>query len=262
MILTLCLCIPGLIFGQDSTKVYRINKYIDYPIIAAGIAGTAYGAHLRGNKDKSDSLLIKSLKRTSGFAMDKFAMENSSESAGKLSDILFVGGFLLPPALLLNDRVNDNTGDYLTLFLESMAVTGGFYWMTAGLYDKYRPYAYNHNVPMSRRTSHSAKNSFYAGHVAVTATGTFFLAKAFDDHSENKLATVGMYSFATAATVASGYLRMKGGYHFPSDVLIGAAAGAASGILVPQLHKIKGSENLSILPMIGEQKGTYVFLRF
>lgn len=258
----LAIVIPVTGFSQDSTRIYRINKIVDYPIIVAGVAGTVYGAYLRAEKPGSDSMVIANLKRTRTNVIDEFAMNNASFEAGKVSDVLFIGGFLLPPLLLFHDKINDHTGTYLTLFLESMAITGGLYWMTAGLYNKYRPYSYNNDVPFHKRTSNAAKNSLYAGHVAVTATGTFFMAKVFDDYSDHKLATIGMYTLAGAATASCAYLRLRGGYHFSEDVLIGSVAGALSGILVPHLHKIKGAENVSVLPMMGNQKGCMVMMKF
>jgi membrane-associated phospholipid phosphatase len=33
-----------------------------------------------------------------------------------------------------------------------------------------------------------------------------------------------------------GYLRMAAGYHYPTDVLVGAGVGTSIGLLVPWLH--------------------------
>lgn len=41
-----------------------------------------------------------------------------------------------------------------------------------------------------------------------------------------------------ATAGVTGYLRYAAGYHFPSDILAGAALGAFTGWLVPQLHEI------------------------
>ena len=45
---------------------------------------------------------------------------------------------------------------------------------------------------------------------------------------------------AALAPATVGFLRVKGGKHFPTDVLTGLVVGAATGYLVPRLHKIKG----------------------
>jgi membrane-associated phospholipid phosphatase len=66
-----------------------------------------------------------------------------------------------------------------------------------------------------------------------------------------------VYTLASAATGATGYLRHKGGRHFPSDVILGTAIGTLSGIMIPQLHrkKLTTDSNLSIMPFTGSSHG-------
>jgi membrane-associated phospholipid phosphatase len=47
-------------------------------------------------------------------------------------------------------------------------------------------------------------------------------------------------------------MRHQAGMHFPSDLLLGAGLGAATGILVPALHKNKSADDrLSLTPYFG-----------
>ena len=57
-----------------------------------------------------------------------------------------------------------------------MAVAGLLYTGSVYANDRYRPYAYNSTVDMSERTRGGAKNSFFAGHVPLAGTSTFFMA--------------------------------------------------------------------------------------
>jgi membrane-associated phospholipid phosphatase len=110
---------------------------------------------------------------------------------------------------------------------------------------------------MDTRTSENSRNSFFAGHVALVATSVFFVARAYADyHPDSKFKWV-MYGVAGAATVATAYLRNRAGEHFPSDVLVGAIVGTASGLLTPKLHQAKLIKNqrLSILPFAGRSQG-------
>ena len=62
------------------------------------------------------------------------------------------------------------------------------------------------------------------------------------------------YLAATGVTAWTGVLRVRAHKHFPSDVLVGGLAGAAVGILVPELHR---SEKLSVVA--GTDQGVPTF---
>lgn len=81
--------------------------------------------------------------------------------------------------------------------------------------------------------------SFFSGHAAgvaaIGATATY-LAFIRSPNSPRPWITLGV---ATALTAFVGYERVRSGAHFPSDVVAGALAGAAVGVLVPHLHRHK-----------------------
>lgn len=63
-------------------------------------------------------------------------------------------------------------------------------------------------------------------------------------------------------TATAGYLAVKSGNHFPTDVFVGSLVGAGTAILIPQLHKIKIKKegmSLNISPSAG---GIYATLKF
>jgi undecaprenyl-diphosphatase len=81
--------------------------------------------------------------------------------------------------------------------------------------------------------------SFFSGHTsgvsAVGATATY-LAFVRSPRSPRPWITLGL---ATALAAFVGYERVRAGEHFPTDVIAGAMAGAAIGVLVPHLHRHK-----------------------
>lgn len=258
LVLIFCLC-PIFCISQDrTTPVYFINKPLDYSICVIGITGTIIGAGLRANKSSNDSLKIVQLKPDGFKNIDRHFFDQAYNKDIELaSNVLFSLSFLTPFSVLLKDNINDHSMDILTMYLETMAITGGLYWMSAGLTNKIRPYAYLPENGLGKRTSKSAKNSFYAGHVAVTGAGTFFTAKVLSDYSENRFFKIATFGVATSITAISGYYRLQGGYHFFSDVITGAILGTATGILVPEFHKIKRNGFVSISPIIGDIKGVH-----
>jgi membrane-associated phospholipid phosphatase len=79
--------------------------------------------------------------------------------------------------------------------------------------------------------------SFFSGHAStvasIGATATY-LAFVRDPHSARPWITL---AAATALTSFVSYERVASGEHFPTDVVVGAMAGATIGILVPHLHR-------------------------
>ena len=73
-----------------------------------------------------------------------------------------------------------------------------------------------------------------------------------------------MKALIIGATGATGYLRHRAGKHFPSDIILGTAVGALSGILVPQLHKTKNIKDrkVHIFPFTGESHGIAAIYKF
>jgi membrane-associated phospholipid phosphatase len=149
------------------------------------------------------------------------------------------------------------------LYLETMAVTGALYSITAGTINRSRPLVYNTSAPMERRTSNNSQRSFYAGHTAATASATFFAAKVFSDFNPDSKLKPYVWVVAAAVPAVVGYQRYKSGQHFLSDNLLGYGLGAAAGILIPKWHKTNMMKDMSIVPQVGKDyKGMAISYKF
>lgn len=128
-----------------------------------------------------------------------------------------------------------------------------------------RPYVYDDTVDAGTRSSADAGLSFYSMHTSTaismaTATSYLFTAR----HPESPwVAPLCVGTYAVAATV--GTLRVQAGAHFWTDVVVGAAAGSAVGLLVPLLHRVAtgagGEEEgggVRITPYVGGDGGGLV----
>jgi membrane-associated phospholipid phosphatase len=123
--------------------------------------------------------------------------------------------------------------------------------MATGNIYRSRPFVYGTKADYNLRIDKNSQRSFFAGHTAATAAATFFMAKAFADFNPDSKAKPYVWAFAATVPAVVGYLRYKAGMHFLSDNLLGYVIGAGTGILVPQLHKIKGMKNVTISPAVG-----------
>jgi hypothetical protein len=134
-----------------------------------------------------------------------------------------------------------------------MAITGVLYTGSNMIFDRYRPETYETSLRVKERQDGGNKNAFFAGHVALVATSTFFTASMYDIYHPTSRFKWALYGLAAAATATTIYLRHDAGKHFPSDLLVGTIVGVGSGMLVPRLHRNKPEKKTSwmVMPQIG-----------
>ncbi|HVG14177.1 MAG TPA: phosphatase PAP2 family protein [Chitinophagaceae bacterium] len=249
--------------AENDNSVYRFKPAVDIPVTLIGTGWSGFALTKIYSKDPSSVAKINSLRVSDINSFDRWAADIHSNKAADASDILFYGSMPLPIVLMLDKKIRKDAGKIGLLYLQAMGVNGFFYTGATYFTNRYRPYAYNPNVPMGDRTEGGAKNSFFAGHVALVGTSTFFVAKVFSDYHPELKAKWIPFALASAATAATGYLRHRGGRHFPSDIILGTTVGTLSGIMVPHLHKNKlfKDENLSLLPFTGSSHGLSLVYR-
>ena len=245
-------------------RVYVLKPAVDVPVTVIGSAWTLYAFSKIYDRDPSTVEKIQSLQTSNIPRFDRWAADIYSEKAAEASDAFFYGSMPLPLLLMLDKKIRKDAGKIAFLYLEAMAVTGTIYSGSSYLTSRYRPYAYNPEAPMEQRLRGGAKNSFFAGHVALVGTSTFFMAKVFSDyHPESKAKWI-PYTIASVATGATAYLRHRGGRHFPSDILIGTALGPLVGVLIPNFHKNKLFEDsgVTLIPFTGKSHGLSIVYDF
>jgi membrane-associated phospholipid phosphatase len=253
------LLIPKPVFSPYTTGLKTDG------IIILGSAGvTVLGYSLI--KNKHDITLTDLSKKTKDkvFFMDRWVAGNYSEQSNKDSYILFNASYIYPLLVALVDKSERKRfGQVTTLFVETVTVTGAMYTLAAGLIYRSRPYVYNEAVPLNLRLSKGAQRSFYGGHVATTAAASFFTARVFQEFNPHSKIQPYLWIGAAALPAFMAYERMRAGYHFFSDCLLSYGIGAATGLLIPAMHKNKNFKNVTILPNIGEkQSGLTVNYRF
>src|SRR6187200_1794987 len=246
-------------------QVYKLKPAVDIPVFAVGAGWSAYAFTKIYSKEHSTEEQILSLDINDINGFDRWAVRPYSESMGNNSNYIFYASMALPALFLTGKETRKDVFKLCFLYLEAMSVTGLLYTGSVYFTNRYRPYAYSDETEMSWRTRGGAKNSFYAGHVALVATSAFFMAKVYADYyPESKIKWM-FYSVAGLATGTMAYFRHRGGFHFPSDILLGMTQGTLTGILVSHFHKNKliKDPNLSIIPYSnGETSGLVLNYKF
>jgi hypothetical protein len=229
---------------------YKTSTKVDLPVTVGGMALSGFGLYLIANKHGMSEAEASQLKKEDVNRFDRFSAGNYDENAKKWSDPFFYGSFGGPLLLLFDNEIAQKAGQVGALYVETMAVTGTIFTLTAGNVYRVRPLVYGGDeVPSRQKTTKNAQNSFFAGHTAATASATFFVAKVFHDFNPDSPARPYVWAAAAAIPATVGYFRLKAGKHFLSDNLLGYAVGAGAGILVPQLHKKASAAGISITPI-------------
>jgi membrane-associated phospholipid phosphatase len=257
---TITITKPAIEKKERPKEVYTLKPGVDIPVTAIGTAWSLYAFTKIYSKDPSNEEAVLALNKTDVNGFDRWGIRPHNKKVDDISYIPFYASMPMPVFFLFDKEMRKDIAKLSFLYLEAMSITGLLYTGSTYFTNRYRPYVYSEETPLDYRTRGGGKNSFYAGHVALVATSTFFMAQVYADYHPESNAKWVFYGLATAATGATAYWRHRGGLHFPSDIILGIAQGTLTGILVPKLHKTKliKNPNLSIMPFTGPSHGLLV----
>lgn len=275
IILILLLTSPFGFVGaqQDSivdSKVYQFNRKVEIPLNIVHHALNFYSFQVLKRKPKIDPLQVSTLNADDVWFFDRHAVTQSysfttRENAINASDIAMNIMLFVPFGLALDKEIREDWLDIMFLYLETQAVNLSFSYAGPLLSNRARPFVYYSEIPLDEKLKMGSTDSFFSGHTSSTAAASFFMAKVYTDyHPETAGKKWLFYAAALVPPALVGYFRYKGLKHFPTDVLTGIAVGAASGILIPHLHKRKKEKNpnLTVLPYAGTTSGVFVQYKF
>jgi membrane-associated phospholipid phosphatase len=241
--------------GKHQTgSPYKIGWKEDLPFIVVGAGMATAGVVLKYTNDTEPytTAELETLDRNDVNAFDRGATYNWDEEAAEISDYLFFTTLILPAALLINHHTRSDIGPLLLMGLEVASINYGITSGVKNLVNRTRPYVYNTDLSDEQRTDSQSRVSFFSGHTSVTASFSFFFAKVVSDYHPDmkKGVKLGIWAFAAAIPATTGYLRVKSGKHYRTDVITGYAIGAFTGWLIPHLHLKKNlNKSLSVYPV-------------
>ena len=259
--------------GQDSVfmhkKVYNMKYKLDIPVTVGLWATSIYGFYRLNQKPTLDINQINALDKNDIWAFDRVAVEQSYPAPSNIytvSDIALWTSYFLPALLFIDKEIRSEWLDITILYFETQAVNLNLYvWGGPVFTERIRPLVYYEEESMEYKLGPETTDSFFSGHVSISAGASFFMAKVLSDyHPEWGAKKILVYTAALIPPVIVGYCRYRGFMHFPTDLMLGLAVGAAVGITVPQLHKItrKINKDLSIVPFTGPYTGMAFSMRF
>lgn len=170
--------------------------------------------------------------------IDERVLGNYSPAAHSAANVMVFSLLLAPHAVHLAA-----TGGKDAAWLEDLVITGesvllaqALTQITKSATDRYAPIVYDPGVPIDERTSADALGSFWSGHTATAfSAATSFAVSYWLRHPRDPWRFVVLAGLESAA-LCVGLLKIRAGYHYPTDIGAGAAAGIGVGLLVPMLH--------------------------
>ncbi|NCI46046.1 phosphatase PAP2 family protein [Sediminibacterium soli] len=231
---------------------YKTSFRADGPIILGSIGLTLLGYNMIVNKAGLTATELAAKKESNVPWFDRGNVGYFNDKANDASYLPFFASFATPlVASLIDKKQRSHFFQVTSLYLETMAISGALYTLSAGAISRSRPLVYNPAAPYDRRVSNNSQRSFFAGHVSATASATFFAAQVFSDFNPDSKAKPYVWIAAAALPALVSYFRYEAGQHFLSDIILGYGIGMATGILVPKLHRSKTFRNLSLVPQAG-----------
>lgn len=231
--------VPSNVAAQTENP-YEIKGKLDIPLflgggLALGISSKKYKKKISLTKEELDALDPSSIRGFDAWAVGQYSLQ-----AQHLSDKLFMSSPIAPLLLLTNKNSRSQAGQIGFFFLQVGFINYSLGALTKELVKRKRPFVYNKDLPYEIRQRPAATSSFYSGHAALTSGFYFMSAKIFHDFNPDSKLRPFVWGTAAIVPAITGYMRVKGGKHYPTDVIVGYLVGAAVGILVPHIHRQKG----------------------
>jgi len=271
LLVLICIFIHEINAQNDSTshsKVYNLNYKVELPLTGGMFALNFLGFSQLSKKPTLDSSYILTLDQEDVWAFDRSIFRQSSPAPSNIytiSDIGLWSSFVLPFLLFIDDEIRKDWLDITLLYFETQAINLNLYvWGGPVFTKRIRPIIYKEGS-WDYKLGTTTTDSFFSGHVSMTAGATFFMAKVYSDyHPELGSKKWWLYSAAIIPPAIVAYCRYRGFMHFSTDIILGAAVGTTVGILGPHFHKIsrKSNKNLSLVPFAGRYTGLAFSMEF
>ena len=228
-----------LTFKTYGESPYQLSWKKDGGLVALAGISSGLGVHLRTNLTELSAADLETLNPNQINNFDRFATKFYSPNADKASDVFWAGTHAFPFLFFANKKSRKDFGKIAALYGETFFITTGITLLIKTTTKRNRPFVYNPDAPLAKKTTRNARTAFLSGHTSISAANSFFAAKVFSDYyPESKWKPV-VWTTAAVIPAITGYLRIRAGKHFPTDTIAGYALGAGVGVLIPHLHKKK-----------------------
>ncbi len=138
------------------------------------------------------------------------------------------------------------------MYGEVLLIGNGLGELLNGVTNRTRPFVYNRDqrIPVEAKLEVEARRAFPSGHTFNAFSAAVFLSSVYAKLHPGSSARPWIWAGSLTLAAATGYMRYRGGKHFPTDIISGAIIGSLLGWGVPKLHEVD-NVNLTIAPSGG-----------
>jgi membrane-associated phospholipid phosphatase len=240
-------------FGQiKSSNPFNLDFNREVVIIGTGAVAvvTAYAIMENIKPFSVEEIGLLDPANVNGF--DRGAIGPLTED--HVGDVLLYTSYMLPISFMAYRGTRNDILDLTCIYGELLLIQASINGIVKGTVQRTRPFVYDDETPIDKKTSIDAKISFFSGHTSMTAAISFFTAKVFTEYIDDNTVKILIWSGAAILPAVVAISRVNTHWHFPTDVMAGYAVGALIGYFIPELHKTKVNGNLSIYPSININK--------
>lgn len=238
ILVSIIILFSSLIFANsenNSYKQFNLNPTLDFSLLGGGITLFAVDSIIADvNQEKFSETKIFDKNNVNGF--DRFLMNDYSKKMHYVSTAFEALTVLTPLTLIPAGKEEWFTIG--TMYAETMLWAYGFKELGKALVTRARPYMYFDNYPEDKVKEGDWDDSFFSGHTTMSFAAATFTTYAFCKYFPNSSWKIPIIVFSYSLATATSALRIMGGNHFATDVIVGAVIGSATGFLVPFLHTI------------------------
>lgn len=228
-----------------SGTVFKLNPITDG--ILAGSSLTLIGTSLILNKCtniKTPYIWGQYMDINSVNSFDSLLMFGYSSKLNTVANIFEVTS-LLSASILLTTGLNEwfTIG---TMYAETMLLAYGSKELAKAVVNRPRPYMYSYNVSIDGIMNGDWNCSFFSGHTTMAFASAAFTSFVFCKYNPDSFWKIPVIACSYALAITTASLRIAGGCHYLSDVLVGIVAGSITGFGVPLLHTIGLNSDIAL----------------
>jgi membrane-associated phospholipid phosphatase len=243
-------------FGQELTFPYRLSPARDAILIGSGSLLLQFSALGHNQKERMEAPEIEALNPSNFNVIDRIATRYFEPRLNTLRESFEPSSAVVTAAAVatygLYSKISTHRWDAAKtlglMYLEGLYLSCGPMLLTKTLVYRPRPYTYNEDVPVSDRVRGANNESFFSGNATILFYHSVFLSSVYSDLFPESALKPWIWGATLSLATFSGFLSVRSGWHFPTDVLTGALVGGAAGYLIPRLHKSEAREHLVLMP--------------
>ena len=229
---------------------YELNFKKETYLLGFGVSASAAGWYSTTRITPLSEKEINYLSKHDINKFDRFVTAYWSPQNARMSNVLLGSFLVLPASFYFSGHTRDDIATISVIYAEVALISFGLTQLTKGLAQRVRPFVYNSDsgIAFSKKNHKDAKQSFFSGHTSVAFASAVFTSTVFSAYFPGSKWKYPVWCTSLGSAALTGFLRVRAGKHFPTDVLVGAAVGGLTGYFIPYLHRKNSSNNVNIIP--------------